>query len=116
MLWPELEFRLRIWEDTVIMRDLTVCAGLPSDWSDQCRRYSGSEGRYLQCGQLYQTANSKGLKWACVTGIAIAEATKPDATVDSVLGAIYDHCDKDLVVKRSTNSFPIPGIAGQYRK
>lgn len=53
----------------------------------------------LQCGQLYQTANSKGLKWACVTGIAIAEATKPDATVDSVLGAIYDHCDKDLVVK-----------------
>ena len=54
----------------------------------------------MQCGQLYQTANSKGLKWACVTGIAIAEATKPDATVDSVLGAIYDHCDKDLVVKR----------------
>ena len=34
-----------------------------------------------------------------MTGIAIAEATKPDATVDSVLGAIYDHCDKDLVVK-----------------
>ena len=53
----------------------------------------------LQCGQLYQTANSKGLKWACVTGIAIAEATKPNATVDSVLGAIYDYCDKDLVVK-----------------
>ncbi|MCI8887877.1 MAG: hypothetical protein HFG70_07295 [Hungatella sp.] len=53
----------------------------------------------LQCGQLYQTANSKGLKWACVTGVAIAEAAKPHATVDRVIGAIYDNCDKDLVVQ-----------------
>lgn len=53
----------------------------------------------LQCGQLYQTANSRGLKWACVTGVAIAAATKPDATVDSVIGAVYDNCDQDLVVK-----------------
>lgn len=53
----------------------------------------------LQCGQLYQTANSRGLKWACVTGVAIAAATKPDATVDSVIGAVYDNCDRDLVVK-----------------
>lgn len=52
----------------------------------------------LQCGQLYQTPNSRGLKWACVTGVAIAEATKRDATVDSVIGAIFDNCDKDLVV------------------
>lgn len=43
----------------------------------------------LEVGQLYQTANSRGLKWACVTGVSIAEGTKPDATVDSVLGAIY---------------------------
>ncbi|WP_332632274.1 ADP-ribosylglycohydrolase family protein [Halalkalibacter flavus] len=53
----------------------------------------------LEVGQLYQTTNSRGLKWACVTGVAIAEATKPNATVDSVIGAIYDHCDKDEVVK-----------------
>ena len=53
----------------------------------------------LQCGQLYQTANSRGLKWACVTGVAIAEAAKPHATVDRVIGAIYDNCDKDLVVQ-----------------
>ena len=52
----------------------------------------------LQCGQLYQTPNSRGLKWACVTGVAIAAATKKDATVDSVLDAIFENCDKDMVV------------------
>ncbi len=53
----------------------------------------------MSTGQLYQTANSRGLKWACVTGAAIAAAAKPDATVDSVIGAIYDYCDKDTVVR-----------------
>jgi ADP-ribosylglycohydrolase len=53
----------------------------------------------FEVGQLYQTSNSRGLKWACVTAVAIAEATKPNATVDRVLGAVYDYCDKDLVVK-----------------
>lgn len=53
----------------------------------------------LEVGQLYQTANSRGLKWACVTAVAIAAGTKPNATVDSVVGAIYDYCDKDMVVK-----------------
>ncbi len=53
----------------------------------------------LEVGQLYQTTNSRGLKWASVTGVAIAAATKPDATVDSVIGAIYDYCDPDIVVK-----------------
>ena len=52
----------------------------------------------LEVGQLYQTSNSKGLKWACVVGVGIAAATKPGATVDSVLGAIYDNCDKEIVV------------------
>ena len=51
----------------------------------------------LEVGQLYQTANSRGLKWACVTGVAIAAATKPDATVESVLQAIYDNCDPRVV-------------------
>lgn len=52
----------------------------------------------LEVGQLYQTTNSRGLKWACVTGVSIAAATKPGATVDSVIGAIYDNCDPDMVV------------------
>ncbi len=53
----------------------------------------------LEVGQLYQTSNSRGLKWACVTGVAIASATRPGATVDSVIGAICDNCDPDMVVK-----------------
>ncbi|KPL21980.1 MAG: hypothetical protein AMJ75_08945 [Phycisphaerae bacterium SM1_79] len=47
-----------------------------------------------QIGQLYNTANSRGILWAEVVVIAIAAATKRDATVDSVLGAILDRCDK----------------------
>lgn len=58
----------------------------------------GAKEDVLQCGQLYQTANSRGLKWATVTGVAIAEGTKKNATVDSVIGAIFDNCDKDVVV------------------
>lgn len=53
-----------------------------------------------EIGQLYNTANSRGILWAEVTAIAIAAATKPNATVDSVLGAIFDNCDK--VDKRFT--------------
>jgi ADP-ribosylglycohydrolase len=45
-------------------------------------------------GQLYNTANSRGVRWAEVTAVSIAAATKPGATVDSVLGAIFDNCDK----------------------
>ena len=52
----------------------------------------------LEVGQLYQAANSRGLKWAMVTGVAIAAAAKPGATADSVLGAVYDLCDPDMVV------------------
>lgn len=59
----------------------------------------GAIADVMEVGQLYQTSNSRGLKWACVTAVAIAAGTKPNATVDSVLGAIYDHCDKDMVVK-----------------
>lgn len=52
----------------------------------------------MEVGQLYQVSNSRGLKWACVTGVSIAAATKPDATVESVLGAVFDHCDPDEVL------------------
>ena len=39
-------------------------------------------------GQLYQVDKSIGLQWALVTGVGIAAATRPDATVDSVIDAI----------------------------
>ena len=45
-------------------------------------------------GQLYNTANSRGILWAEVVVVAIAAATKPNATVESVLRAIFDNCDK----------------------
>jgi len=53
-----------------------------------------------QIGQLYNTANSRGILWAEVTVIAIAAATKPKTTVDNVLGTVFDNCDK--VDKRFT--------------
>jgi ADP-ribosylglycohydrolase len=51
----------------------------------------------MEVGLLYQTGNSRGLKWACVSAVAIAAATTPGATVDTVLGAILDHCDEQVV-------------------
>jgi ADP-ribosylglycohydrolase len=47
-----------------------------------------------QIGQLYNTANSRGILWAEVTVVAIAAATKRGATIDSVLGAVFDNCDQ----------------------
>jgi len=60
----------------------------------------GAINDIYEVGQLYQTSNSRGIQWAAVTVVAIAAATKPGATVDSVLGAIHDNCrspDKRLV-------------------
>jgi len=47
-----------------------------------------------EVGQLYNSPNSKGIRWAEVTVVGIAAATKPGATADSVLGAILDNCDQ----------------------
>jgi ADP-ribosylglycohydrolase len=46
----------------------------------------------FEVGQVYQTSNSRGLQWAAVTGVGIAAATRPGATVNSVLGSIFDAC------------------------
>ncbi|MCC6859215.1 MAG: ADP-ribosylglycohydrolase family protein [Bryobacterales bacterium] len=51
----------------------------------------------FEVGQLYQSGNSRGLRWAAVTAAGIAAATRPGATVDRVIGAIFDHCDKGVV-------------------
>ena len=58
-----------------------------------------------EIGQLYNTANSRGIFWGEVTVIAIAAAAKSNATVDSVIGAIFDNCDK--VDKRFTKQVEI---------
>jgi ADP-ribosylglycohydrolase len=64
-----------------------------------------------EIGQLYNTANSRGILWAEVVVTAIAAATKPGATIDSVLGAIFDNCDK--VDTRFTKR---AGIRGELEK
>ncbi len=51
---------------------------------------AGAVTDIFEVGQLYQTSNSRGLQWAAITGLSIAAATRPGATVDSVLGAIHD--------------------------
>lgn len=48
----------------------------------------GAISDVFEVGQLYQTSNSRGLQWAAVTAMAIAAATKPGATVDSVIAAV----------------------------
>jgi ADP-ribosylglycohydrolase len=53
----------------------------------------------FEVGQLYQASNSRGLQWACVTAVAIASATKPNATVDSVIADIYKYCDRRAKVE-----------------
>jgi hypothetical protein len=44
-------------------------------------------------GQLYQVDHSIGLQWALVTGVGIAAATRPDATVDSVINTILKYTE-----------------------
>ncbi len=48
----------------------------------------GAVSDVFDVGQLYQTTNSRGLQWAAVTAMAIAAATKPGATVDSVIATV----------------------------
>lgn len=70
----------------------------------------------LETGQLYQTSNSRGLKWAEVTAVAIAAATRPDATVDSVLGAVYDICDSDIVVSELDRMLKLTSGCKDFRE
>lgn len=53
----------------------------------------------LEVGQLYQVANSRGLKWASAVGIAIAAATTPGASVDTVLDAVLTHTDASVAAE-----------------
>jgi ADP-ribosylglycohydrolase len=54
----------------------------------------------FEIGQLYQASKSYAVRWAGVSAAAIAAATKPGATIDSVIGDIYRYCDySDLAAK-----------------
>jgi ADP-ribosylglycohydrolase len=52
-----------------------------------------------ECGQLYHNTMGRGILWACASAAAMAEACKPDATVDSVLGVVYDKCNGGVVAE-----------------
>jgi len=47
-------------------------------------------------GQLYNIGNSRGIRWAEAVVVAIAAATRPGATVDSVLSAVSDNCQRSV--------------------
>ena len=64
-----------------------------------------------EVGQLYNTTHSRAVRWAEVTVTAIAAATRPGATVDTVLGAIFDHVDKG-----DTHVFKSVGILGELER
>ena len=53
----------------------------------------------LELGQLYHINNGRSINWAAVVGVAVAEAAKPGASVDSVIGKIFDLCNSDLVLR-----------------
>ncbi|MGQ7889934.1 ADP-ribosylglycohydrolase family protein [Paenibacillus sp. WC2504] len=60
----------------------------------------------FEIGQLYQTSKSYAVRWAGVSAAAIASATKPGATVDSVIGDIFRYCDyTDLALKIDGNKY-----------
>lgn len=54
----------------------------------------GAINDVFEVGQLYQTSNSRGLKWACVTAVGIAAAALPGASTDSVIKAILDNLNE----------------------
>lgn len=53
----------------------------------------------LEIGQLYQTSEGRGIRWAAVVVTAIAAATRRDATWQSVLQAVHEHCDPEVVAE-----------------
>ncbi|QHW33709.1 hypothetical protein GZH47_24870 [Paenibacillus rhizovicinus] len=47
----------------------------------------------FELGQLYQASRSYGVKWSGVTAAAVAAATKPGATIDTVIADLFTFCD-----------------------
>ena len=70
----------------------------------------------LEVGQLYQTPNSRGLKWAMVTAVGIAAATGPGATVESVLQAIFDACDRQVVLPEIERGLALTRSCRDFRQ
>ena len=59
----------------------------------------GAINDIYEVGQIYQTTNSSGIKWAAINAIGLAAAFKPNATVDSVIAAIYEYGDQKVVAE-----------------
>lgn len=69
----------------------------------------------MEVGLLYQTNGSRGLKWACVTAAGIAAATRPGASVDSVIDAILTYCDRSVVVPELERQLDATRSIGDFR-
>jgi hypothetical protein len=68
-----------------------------------------------EVGQLYQVSNSRGIRWAEVVAAGIAAATRPGATVDSVLAAIFENSDK-AVVRELERGLKLTANARDFRE
>lgn len=69
-----------------------------------------------EVGQLYQSPRSYGLNWAAVTAVMVATATKPGATVDSCIGAVYDNCHKNDVVRELDKGLKLTQNAADWKE
>jgi ADP-ribosylglycohydrolase len=80
----------------------------------------GALADVFEVGQLYQTTGSRGLQWAAVTGMAIAAATRPGATVDSVLKALHVGVPgwtmKDAIVREIDRGLSLTASCKDFRE
>jgi ADP-ribosylglycohydrolase len=80
----------------------------------------GALADVFEVGQLYQTTGSRGLQWAAVTAISIAAATKPGATVDTVLGALHEGVRswtmKDAIVREIDRGLTLTASCRDFRE
>lgn len=74
----------------------------------------------FEVGQLYQTTGSRGLQWAAVTGMSIAAATTPGATVDSVIKTLHDGIPgwtmKEAIVREIDRGLTLTEHCGNFRE
>ena len=79
----------------------------------------GALADVFEVGQLYQTTGSRGIQWAAVTGMSIAAATKPGATVDSVLGALHQDVRgwtmKDAILREIDRGLSLTASCKDFR-
>jgi ADP-ribosylglycohydrolase len=60
---------------------------------------AGALDDIAEVGQLYQTSEGRGIRWAAAVVTAIAAATRLDATWQGVLEAVHRHGDPEVVAE-----------------